>query len=161
MRKNHKTTTTLLVAMAAIAATLLAAGTVAALGSNHFAFAHKDYKKWYGEDNKYGGGDKYGNDNKYGGGDKYGNDNKYGGEQGRDNYGKDQKRDGDQYHECIVIGSGDEIKRSDGGTEKADPAQPPGLTSDGGRGISDNSCNNYDSGVLKVPIPGSDGVARG
>ena len=44
MRKNHKTTT-LLVAMAAIAATLLAAGTVAALGSNHFAFAYKDYKK--------------------------------------------------------------------------------------------------------------------
>jgi hypothetical protein len=44
MSKNHKTTT-LLVAMAAIAATLLAAGTVAALGSNHFAFAHQDYKK--------------------------------------------------------------------------------------------------------------------
>jgi hypothetical protein len=44
MRKNHETTT-LLVAMAAIAATLLAAGTVAALGSNHFAFAHQDYKK--------------------------------------------------------------------------------------------------------------------
>jgi hypothetical protein len=46
MSKNHKTTT-LLVAMAAIAATLLAAGTVAALGSNHFALAWegKDYKK--------------------------------------------------------------------------------------------------------------------
>jgi hypothetical protein len=45
----------LLVAMAAVAATLLAAGTVAALGSNHFAFAwHKEYKKSYGEDNKYG-----------------------------------------------------------------------------------------------------------
>jgi hypothetical protein len=44
MSKNHKTTT-LLVAMTAIAATLLAAGTVAALGSNHFAFAYKDYKK--------------------------------------------------------------------------------------------------------------------
>src|SRR5919199_3663973 len=46
MSKNHETTT-LLVAMAAIAATLLAAGTVAALGSNHFALAWqgKDYKK--------------------------------------------------------------------------------------------------------------------
>jgi hypothetical protein len=148
MSKNHKTTT-LLVAMAAIAATLLAAGTVAALGSNHFAFAHQDYKKWYGEDNKYTRGDKYGNDN------KYGND------QGRDNYGKDQKRDGDQYLKCIVIGGGDEIKRGDSGTTKADAAQKPDLTSDGSSGISDNSCNNYDSGVLKVPIPGSDGAARG
>ena len=81
MRKNHETTT-LLVAMAAIAATLLAAGTVAALGSNHFAFAHKEYKKWYG------------------------NDNKYGNDQGRDDYGKDKQRDGDQYNKCIVIGGG-------------------------------------------------------
>jgi hypothetical protein len=39
--------------MAAIAATLLAAGTVAALGSNHSAFAHKEYKKKYDNNNKY------------------------------------------------------------------------------------------------------------
>jgi hypothetical protein len=51
MTTNHKTTTLLV----AIAATLLAAGTVAALGSNHFALAwHKEYKKSYGEDNEYG-----------------------------------------------------------------------------------------------------------
>jgi hypothetical protein len=94
MSKNHKTTT-LLVAMAAIAATLLAAGTVAALGSNHFALAHKEYKKWYGEDNKYSRGDKY---------------------------GKDEKRDGDQYLKCIVIGGGgggsDEFKTIPGLTER-------------------------------------------
>jgi hypothetical protein len=41
---NHKTTT-VLVAIAAVAATLLAAGTVAALGSDNFAFAHKRYSK--------------------------------------------------------------------------------------------------------------------
>ena len=106
MSKNHKTTT-LLVAMAAVAATLLAAGTVAALGSNHFAFAHKEYKKWYGEDNKYSRGDKY---------------------------GKDEKRDGDQYLKCIVIGGGSEWLRT-----------IPGPT-EGGGGISDHSCNNYDGG---------------
>ena len=106
MSKNHKTTT-LLVAMAAVAATLLAAGTVAALGSNHFALAHKEYKKWYGEDNKYSRGDKY---------------------------GKDEKRDGDQYLKCIVIGGGSEWLRT-----------IPGPT-EGGGGISDHSCNNYDGG---------------
>ncbi|MBV9178460.1 MAG: hypothetical protein JO297_15650 [Nitrososphaeraceae archaeon] len=45
---NHTTTTTVLIAIAAVTATLLAAGTVAAaIGSNHSAFAHykKDYKK--------------------------------------------------------------------------------------------------------------------
>ncbi|HEY6885727.1 MAG TPA: hypothetical protein VI278_16970, partial [Nitrososphaeraceae archaeon] len=54
MSKNHKTTT-LLIAMAAIAATLLAAGIVAALGSNHSAFAwkNKEYKKKYDNNNKY------------------------------------------------------------------------------------------------------------
>jgi hypothetical protein len=94
--------------MAAVAATLLAAGTVAALGSNHFAFAwHKEYKKSYGEDNKYGRGDKY---------------------------GKDEKRDGDQYLKCIVIGGGSEWLRT-----------IPGPT-EGGGGISDHSCNNYDGG---------------
>ena len=41
---NHKTTT-VLVAIAAVAATLLAAGTVTALGSDNFAFAHKRYSK--------------------------------------------------------------------------------------------------------------------
>ena len=41
---NHRTTT-VLVAIAAVAATLLAAGTVAALGSDNFAFAHKRYSK--------------------------------------------------------------------------------------------------------------------
>ena len=116
MRKNHKTTT-LLVAMAAIAATLLAAGTVASLGSNHFAFAHKEYKKWYGEDNKYSRGDKY---------------------------GKDEKRDGDQYLKCIVIGGGsDSFKRADGGMRPE--LAIPGPT-EGGGGISDHSCNNYDGG---------------
>ena len=127
MSKNHKTTT-LLVAMAAIAATLLAAGTVASLGSNHFAFAwHKEYKKSYGEDNKYSRGDKY---------------------------GKDEKRDGDQYLKCIVIGGGggDEIKRSDGGMTKADPTISPGLEDENGGGISDHSCNNYDSGTFTPPV---------
>jgi hypothetical protein len=41
---NHNTTT-VLVAIAAVAATLLAAGTVSALGSDNFAFAHKRYSK--------------------------------------------------------------------------------------------------------------------
>jgi hypothetical protein len=58
MNMNHRTTT-LLVGIAAIAATLLAAGTVAALGSNHSAFAHKEYKKTY---DKYNGEDKDGRD---------------------------------------------------------------------------------------------------
>jgi hypothetical protein len=45
---NHTTTTTVLIAIAAVTATLLAAGTVAAdVGSNHSAFAH--YKKGYKE----------------------------------------------------------------------------------------------------------------
>jgi hypothetical protein len=39
--KNHKTATTILVAVAALAAVLVAAGTVAA-GSYHSAFAHKN-----------------------------------------------------------------------------------------------------------------------
>jgi hypothetical protein len=39
--KNHKTTTNTLVAVAALAAILVAAGTVAAAGSYHSAFAHK------------------------------------------------------------------------------------------------------------------------
>ena len=39
--KNHKTATTILVAVAALAAVLVAAGTVAAAGSYHSAFAHK------------------------------------------------------------------------------------------------------------------------
>jgi hypothetical protein len=132
MTTNHKTTT-LLVAMAAIAATLLAAGTVAALGSNHFAFAwHKEYKKSYGEDNKYGG------------------------DQGRDNYGRDQKRDGDQYLKCIVIGGGDE--RGDSGTTRASAA--PGLEDNNGGGISDHSCNNYDSGTF-TPSTGDGVIPRG
>ena len=58
MRKNHKTTT-VLVAMAVIAATLLAAGTVAAVGNNHSAFAHKEYQKKY---EKYTKEDKSGRD---------------------------------------------------------------------------------------------------
>ena len=127
MRKNHETTT-LLVAMAAIAATLLAAGTVAALGSNQFAFAHREYKKSYGQDNNYGREDKYGKD------------------QGRS--------DGSQYLKCIVVGGGGgEIKRGDSGMSKADAAQTPDLTSKESSGISDNSCNNYDSGVLKTVGP--------
>lgn len=122
MRKNHKTTT-LLVAMAAIAATLLAAGTVASLGSNHFAFAHKEYKKWYGND------------------------------QGRS--------DGSQYLKCIVVGGGgDEIKRGDSGMTKADPTIPPGLEDENGGGISDNSCNNYDSGTF-TPSTGDGVIPRG
>ena len=114
--------------MAAVAATLLAAGTVAALGSNHFAFAwHKEYKK------------------------SYGNDNKYGNDQGRDNYGKDKQRDGDQYLKCIVVGGGGgEIKRGDAGTGKADT--PIGSDESGG-GISDSSCNNYDSGTFTPESP--------
>ena len=135
MSKNHKTTT-LLVAMAAVAATLLAAGTVAALGSNHFALAHKEYKKWYGEDNKYGN------------------------DQGRDNYGNDKQRDGDQYLKCIVIGGHDEIKRSDGGTIRADPTIRPGLEDENGGGISDDSCNNYDSGTF-TPSTGDGVIPRG
>ena len=55
MIKNHKTTT-LLVAIAAIAATLLAAGSVT-VASNHSAFAWKDkeYKKdkYQRDENKY------------------------------------------------------------------------------------------------------------
>jgi len=39
--KNHKTTTNTLVAIAALAAVLVTAGTVAAAGSYHSAFAHK------------------------------------------------------------------------------------------------------------------------
>ena len=121
MSKNHKTTT-LLVAMAAVAATLLAAGTVAALGSNHFAFAwHKEYKKSYGEDNKYSRGDKY---------------------------GKDEKRDGDQYLKCIVIGGSSDHGSRDSGMAKPGATQAAGSDENGGGGISDNSCNNYDSGTF-------------
>jgi hypothetical protein len=56
VRMNH---TTALFAIAAIAATLLAAGAVAALGSNHSAFAwkHKEYKNKY-DNNKYAREDK-------------------------------------------------------------------------------------------------------
>ena len=39
--KNHKTATTILITVAALAAVLVAAGTVAAAGSYHSAFAHK------------------------------------------------------------------------------------------------------------------------
>ena len=45
---NHTTTTTVLIAIAAVTATLLAAGTIAtAVGGNHSVFAHhkKDYKE--------------------------------------------------------------------------------------------------------------------
>jgi hypothetical protein len=116
MRKNHETTT-LLVAMAAIAATLLAAGTVAALGSNHSAFAHKEYKKSYGEDAKYGKGDKFSKGYMF---------------------SKDEKRDGDniaaskQYLKCIVVG----------GEDRTAPVFTPGPTTGGGPGITGNSCNN-------------------
>jgi hypothetical protein len=119
---NHRTTTSLVV-IAAIAATLLAAGLVAALGRNQFAFAHRDYMNSY---------------------DKY------------DKYGKDQQqRDGDQYLNCIVIGGGsDGFKRSDGERQGDDLVTTPGLISeDGGRGITDNSCNNYDSGSINPPTP--------
>jgi hypothetical protein len=54
--KNHKTTTVALVVLAAVAATLLVAGTVA-VASNHSAFAwkNKEYKKdkYQRDDNKY------------------------------------------------------------------------------------------------------------
>jgi hypothetical protein len=111
---NHRTTTSF-VPIAAIAATLLAAGIVAALGSNQFAFAHRDYMKSY------------------------------------DKYGKDEKRDGDQYLKCIVIGGGSDGFKRD---ERADLGTTPGLISeDGGGGITDNSCNNYDSSSINPPTP--------
>jgi hypothetical protein len=84
MTKNHKTTT-LLVAMTAIAATLLAAGTVAALGSNHSAFAHKEYKKNY---------------------DKYNKE-----ESGRDGNNIAISK---QILKCIIIGDGEGMKRTNG-----------------------------------------------
>jgi hypothetical protein len=75
---NH--TTTVLIAIAAVATMLLAAGTVAALGSNHSAFAwkHKDYQKKY---------DKYTTEDKSDGNNI--NVNK-------------------QYVKCIVVGRDDE-----------------------------------------------------
>jgi hypothetical protein len=55
---NHRTTTTLLVVIAA--ATLLAAGIVVAIvGSNHSAFAHKNYDKFNKEDKSGRDGDQY------------------------------------------------------------------------------------------------------
>lgn len=55
---NHRTTTTLLVVIAA--ATLLAAGIVVAIvGSNHSAFAHKNYDKFNKEDRSGRDGDQY------------------------------------------------------------------------------------------------------
>ena len=83
---NHTTTTTVLIAIAAIAATLLAAGTVAALGSNHSAFAHKEYQKKY---EKYTREDKSGRD-----GDNI-NVNK-------------------QVVKCIIVGRDDGMKGPDG-----------------------------------------------
>jgi hypothetical protein len=121
---NHRTTS-LLVATAAIATTLVAAGIVAALGSSQFAVAHKEYNKSY---------DMY---------DKYGRDN---------NYGKDRKSDGSQYLKCIVIGGSDGFKRSDGGYQGADQVTIPGVDSGSG-GITDNSCNNFDEGSNIPPIP--------
>jgi hypothetical protein len=121
---NHRTTS-LLVATAAIATMLVAAGIVAALGSNQFALAHKEYNKSY---------DMY---------DKYGRDN---------NYGKDQKSDGSQYLKCIVIGGSDSFKRSDGEKQRADQVTIPGGDSGSG-GITDNSCNNFDEGANIPPTP--------
>jgi hypothetical protein len=74
---NHKTTT-LQVAIVAIAATLLAAGAVAALGSNHSAFAHKEYQKKYDRYNK----------------------------QDKDGRDGNNIATSDQYLKCIVVGSG-------------------------------------------------------
>ena len=85
MRKNHKTTT-LLVAMAVIAATLLAAGTVAAVGNNHSAFAHKEYKKKY---------------------DKYTREDKSGRDGDNINVNK-------QVVKCIIVGRDDGMKGPDG-----------------------------------------------
>src|SRR6188472_254134 len=121
MRKNHKTTT-LLVAMAVIAATLLAAGTVA-VASNHSAFAWKDkgYKK-----EKYQRDENKDYQKKY---DKYSREDKSG-------------RDGDninvnkQIVKCIVVGHDDGTKRSYG--EKDSLVAPP--TDEDGHAIGPNSC---------------------
>jgi hypothetical protein len=93
MIKNHKTTT-LLVAIAAFAATLLAAGTVAALGSDHSAFAYKEYQKKYNKFNNEGKSVSDGNNI---------NANK-------------------QIVKCIVVGRDDGMKRYDG--ERAAPITP-------------------------------------
>jgi hypothetical protein len=121
--------------MAAIAATLLAAGTVAALGSNHFAFAWKDYKK-----REY----KEGRD-----GSQY---NKC------IVVGNDGFKKSDGYKERA------DILAAPTSTPKITPTPTPGTDGNGG-GISDNSCNNYDGdsthsdGVIKVP--GNDGREMG
>jgi hypothetical protein len=97
VRMNH---TTVLFAIAAIAATLLAAGTVAALGSNHSAFAHKGYK------NKY-------NNNQYAREDKSGRDG-------------DNIIAAKQSVKCIVVGHDDGVKRSDGVKTTAEPVDETG-----------------------------------
>jgi len=94
MNMNHKTTT-LQVAIVAIAATLLAAGTVAALGSNHSAFANKEYQKKY---------------------DKFNKDDQSGRDGNNINVNK-------QVVKCIVVGHDDGMKRPYG--EQASIIGPP------------------------------------
>jgi hypothetical protein len=92
---NH--TTTVLIAIAALTATLLAAGTVAAaVGSSHSAFAHKEYKNKYHNNNKYAREDKSGRD-----GDNI-------------NVGK-------QNIKCIVVGHDDGMTRP--GTSQVTPVE--------------------------------------
>jgi hypothetical protein len=129
MRQNHKTTT-LIVAMAVIAATLLAAGTVA-VASNHSAFAWKDkgYKK-----------------------EKYQKD--------ENKYNREDKSDGNninvnkQYVKCIVVG------RDEGhGPDGARPSQLIGTPGEDGHTIGPNSCyaentNTNNDGSNSPPMMG-------
>jgi hypothetical protein len=138
MTKNHKTTT-LLVAMTAIAATLLAAGTVAALGSNHSAFAHKEYKKNY---------------------DKYNKE-----ESGRDGNNIAISK---QFMKCIVIGGGDGMKGSEHGRADlvTPPPADDGRTGISGNSCNNqaptNTNNDGDSSTMHgSPSIGGPGDGRG
>ncbi|MBV9668159.1 MAG: hypothetical protein JO327_08515 [Nitrososphaeraceae archaeon] len=126
MRKNHKTTT-LLVAMAVIAATLLAAGTVAAVGSNHSAFAHKEYKS---KNDKYTKQDKSGRD---------GNNI---------NVNK-------QTVKCIVVGSDSGMKWPDGKTPLSPDATGDAIGPDACHAFNENT--NYDGGQPSYTGPSGSG----
>jgi hypothetical protein len=120
MRENHKTTT-LLIAMAAIAATLLAAGTIAAVGSNHSALAwkHKEYQK----NDKYTREDRSGSDG--------------------NNVAVNK-----QVVKCIIVGRDGGMTKPDG--EKASLIGPPSDETGDGIGPNSchatNINNNYDGG---------------
>ena len=118
---NH--TTTVLIAIAAIAATLLAAGTVT-VASNHSAFAHKDYQKKY---------------------DKYSREDKSGRDGDNINVNK-------QIVKCIVVGRDDGTKRPDGPKAALTPTDEGGHAIGPNSCYADNENTNND-GVKSPPTP--------